>query len=141
MVFCTQCGSQVAGGARFCSSCGTPAGGGGGSGASSPKSVSSPSAGRNSPSSGRSSPSSSGGTQTYVSGGIVRSSPPVKAVSGGYAGGAGASYAQGMDSYNSGLQKSSYKVTYEKQPSWAFAEQHKNSSGQYKTGQFRHVNL
>jgi len=31
-MFCTQCGAQIAGSARFCTACGRPVGGGAGSG-------------------------------------------------------------------------------------------------------------
>jgi len=139
MVFCTSCGNSVPGGARFCTSCGTPS-----SAPNSPQSAS-----RSPQTTQKSSPQpakkwgspSSPSTPTYNVDGVVRSTPKVAAITTGRAA-TNTSYAAGLDnSYQSGNHKNDYKVTYEKQPDWAFAEQHKNSHGQYKTGQFRHVNL
>eukprot|EP01087_Luapelamoeba_hula_P003608 TRINITY_DN13400_c0_g1_i1.p1 TRINITY_DN13400_c0_g1~~TRINITY_DN13400_c0_g1_i1.p1 ORF type:complete len:173 (+),score=18.33 TRINITY_DN13400_c0_g1_i1:56-574(+) len=62
--------------------------------------------------------------------------PSVTAVAHGQARGQ-QSFAAGLDSGPTPSYGNTVKVTYEKQPSWAFAEQHKNSHGQYKHGQFR----
>lgn len=47
---------------------------------------------------------------------------------------------QKNDGKTGGIAKSDFTVTYGKQPDWAYSEQQKNTTGQYKTGQFRHAN-
>ena len=152
MVFCSNCGEKQGDSANFCSKCGTQL-----SKNSSPvvTKSSSPVVTKSSsfspkPAKTWGSPSTSSvktkGYATTVqthsgSGGNYSTGGSVKSVVSGKASTSNQSTFNEVGSSGSGAVKCGLaKTTYEKQPSWAFAEQHKNNSGQYKHGQFRHLN-
>jgi len=113
MVFCSNCGTQGSG--KFCQKCGDQL-------SSSPKSYSAP---KSSPP-----PLQLGNRATPVVNSIVQ----------GRASGPQSTTTYDSPSVNYGVTKPGLPPpTYGKQPSWAYAEQHKNHHLQYKDGQFREL--
>ena len=133
MVWCSRCGSAGGPGARFCSSCGAA--------------LEAPSHAK--PSSSYAKPSSSKPSYSKPSYGKPSYSKPSSSTpsySKPSSGGAAAPKGQVAGYRVQGGERStftptthtqeSHKKTYEQQPAWAYAEQEKNATGQYKHGQW-----
>lgn len=135
MVFCSQCGKSCGAAAKFCEQCGAKLvvhGGGGGSVA---KPVTKPGSGG---SISRPAQSSTGGVKrgagpkpTAVVTPASKDKP--KGAVGHYKPTSAKGPSTADTSYDMG---GGVKKTYEQQPAWAHAEQHKNQSGQFKNGMF-----